>query len=243
MSFPLGLGDALAVFALVALAASVQASVGFGLGLISAPLLFLIYPPLVPGPLMAATILLALLIAFRERGAIDVSGLGFALAGRVVGTLVAAFVLSTLSAKAFDVLFAGLVLLGVALSTSSLHVTPGPVSATAAGALSGFMGTLSSIGGPPMALLYQWESAARLRGTLSGFFVIGSSLSIAALAIVGRYGSEEVVLSIYLLPAICAGFLASKWIQKAMERFGARPLILWLSFLAAIGVLYRVLGG
>jgi len=239
LSFPLEPGEALAVFALVAIGSCVQASVGFGLGLIAAPLLFLIFPPLVPGPLMASSIALTLLIAFREREAIDFSGLGFAFAGRIVGTLLAALVWNTLPSDQFDYLFAALVLLGVALSFSSLRIDPKPAAASAAGALSGFMGTLSSIGGPPMALLYQRESGARIRGTLSGHFVIGALVSLAALAAIGRYGWAEIILSIGLVPAVLAGYLASSWVRESVDRVGARPFVLGLSVVAAIGILYR----
>jgi len=124
VSFPLEPGAALAVFALVAVGSCVQASVGFGLGLIAAPLLFLIYPPLVPGPLMASSIALTLLIAFRERESIDFAGLGFAFAGRIVGTLVAALVWITLPSENFDFVFAGLVLLGVALRLRRARLAP-----------------------------------------------------------------------------------------------------------------------
>jgi len=188
---------------------------------------------------MASSIALTLLIAFRERGAIDLSGLGFAVFGRILGTLAAALVWLVLPSGSFDYLFASLVLLGVALSLSSLRVDPNPTTATAAGALSGFMGTLSSIGGPPMALLYQRQSGPRIRGTLSGHFVIGALISLVALAAVGRYGREEIILSIELIPAILAGYLASGWVRESVDRVGARPFVLGLSVLAAIGILYR----
>jgi uncharacterized membrane protein YfcA len=239
VSFPFEPGAAFAIFALVAIGSCVQASVGFGLGLIAAPLLFLIYPPLVPGPLMASSLALTLLIAFREREAIDFAGLGFAFAGRIVGTLLAAFVWITLPSENFDLVFAGLVLLGVALSLSSLRIDPNPATAGAAGALSGFMGTLSSIGGPPMALLYQRESGPRIRGTLSGHFVLGALVSLAALTAVGQYGRTEIILSIWLVPATLAGFAASPWIRESVDRAGARPFVLGLSILAALGILYR----
>ncbi len=239
VSFPLEPGAALAVFALAAIGSCVQASVGFGLGLIAAPLIFLIHPPLVPGPLMASSVALTLLIAFREREAIDFAGLGFAFAGRIVGTLAAALVWITLPSENFDFVFAGLVLLGVALSLSSLRIDPNPVTTSAAGALSGFMGTLSSIGGPPMALLYQRASGPRIRGTLSGHFVIGALVSLSALAVIGRYGRAEIILSIWLVPAVLAGFAASPLIRKSVDRAGARPFVLGLSILAAIGILYR----
>jgi uncharacterized membrane protein YfcA len=239
LSFPLDPAAALAVFALVAFGSCIQSSVGFGLGLIAAPFLFLIYPPLVPGPLMASSIALTLLIALREREAIDFHGLGFAVAGRILGTLAAALVWTVLPSENFDFLFAALVLLGVAISLSSLRVEPKPTTAAAAGALSGFMGTISSIGGPPMALLYQREHGPRIRGTLSGHFVIGALISLVALAAVGQYGRAEIILSIELLPAIVAGYLASGWIRESVDRVGARPFVLGLSVLAAVGILYR----
>jgi uncharacterized membrane protein YfcA len=238
LSFPIEPGAAIAIFALVAIGSCVQASVGFGLGLIAAPFLFLIYPSLIPGPLMASSVALTLLMAFRERNAIDFAGLGFAFAGRIVGTLLAALVWIILPSENFDFLFAGLVLLGVALSLSGLPIDPNPATASAAGLLSGFMGTLTSIGGPPMALLYQRESGPRIRGTLSGHFVIGALVSLVALAAVGRYGRAEIILSIWLVPAILAGYVTSGRIRKSVDRAGARPFILGLSVLAALGILY-----
>ena len=53
------------MFAVVVLASSVQASLGFGLGLIAAPVLLLIDAQLVPGPLMASGIVLTAAIAYR----------------------------------------------------------------------------------------------------------------------------------------------------------------------------------
>ncbi len=90
-----------------------------------------------------------------------------------------------------------------------------------------------------MALLYQRASAARIRGTLSGHFVIGALVSLVALAAVGRYGRVEINLSIALVPAILVGYLASGWIRETVERAGVRPLVLGLSVLAALGILYR----
>jgi uncharacterized membrane protein YfcA len=188
---------------------------------------------------MASSVALTLLIAFRERESIDFTGLGFAFAGRIAGTLVAALVWVALPSEKFDFVFAGLVLLGVALSLSSLRIDPNPATASAAGALSGFMGTLSSIGGPPMALLYQRASGPRIRGTLSAHFVIGALVSLAALAAVGRYGRAEIILSIWLVPGVLAGFAASPWVRESVDRAGARPFVLGLSILAALGILYR----
>ena len=72
-----------------------QGAAGFGLGLIAAPILLLLDPRWVPGPLMAAGIGLTVLVAYRERADIDMMGLRFAFVGRTVGTVAAALVLTT----------------------------------------------------------------------------------------------------------------------------------------------------
>ena len=82
-------------------------------------------------------------------------------------------------------------LYSVLLSASGLQLLPTPRSLIGAGTLSGFMGTTSSIGGPPMALLYQGTEGIRLRGTLAVFFTIGVLISLVALTAVGRFGLRE----------------------------------------------------
>jgi len=51
----------------------IQGSVGFGLGLITVPLLTLIDPLFVPGPLLLSVLLLSFLMSSREKHAADSS--------------------------------------------------------------------------------------------------------------------------------------------------------------------------
>jgi len=225
----------------VAAAAALQASLGFGLGLLAAPLLILIHPALVPGPLIAGGIVLTLWVTLAERAEVDWSGLRFLVAGRLVGSILAAGVLSTLSQRVFDGVFGALVLLAVGLSLGRSQVVPTPRLASLAGLLSGFMSTLCSIGGPPMALLYQSAAAGRLRGTLSAQFVLGGAISIAALASIGRFGSEEWILTLWLVPPILLGLIVAGRLHWLLEGGRARPLVLALSACAALAVLARAI--
>jgi hypothetical protein len=52
-------------------------------------------------------------------------------------------------------------------------------------AIAGVMGTATSIGGPPMALVWQGHQGSRLRGTMSAFFMIGSAVSLVSLGVAG----------------------------------------------------------
>ncbi len=126
---------------------------------------------LVRCPILFCGLALTILMSYRERQAMDLSGLKWGVVGRFLGTIVAAAVLTNVAKKEMTLAFGVLVLFAVALSALGLHVNPTIWTLLSAGALSGFMGTTSNTGGPPIALCYQNAPGARLRTTISGFFV------------------------------------------------------------------------
>ena len=63
-----------------------------------------------------------------------------------------------------------------------MHFRPSDRSLMVAGLASGFAGTTTGVGGPPMALTYQNSDPATMRSTISAFFSIGSVMSVTALA-------------------------------------------------------------
>ena len=228
-----------ATTAVIAAGALLQGTIGFGLALLAAPLLYLIDPRLVPGPLMVSSLVLTLLMARREWHAVQGRDLGWSLTGRVAGTMAAVAVLSVISAEGMDLLFGGLVLAAVGLTAVGVTLRPTPGMLVTAGAASGFMGTMTSIGGPPIALVYQHEAAARVRGTLSAFFVVGVVISIAALALVGRFGMLEVRLGGLLLPGTLLGFWLSQHTTPRLDDRHIRPALLAVSAGAALLVMFR----
>lgn len=206
----------------VAVGALVQGAVGFGLALLSAPLLVLIEPRLVPGPLIFAGLALTVGMAVRERTAIHVGGVGWALAGRVPGTVVGAAVLTALATRTLSIVLGALVLAAVAMTAFGPRIRPGRLVLLFAGVVSGFMGTTASIGGPPVAMVYQHESGARIRATLSAYFTFGATMSLVALAAIGRFGTWELATAIALLPGVLFGAAlaerATPWLDAGRTR-------------------------
>ncbi len=225
--------------AAVTIGATLQGSIGFGLGLFSVPFLLLIEPQLIPGPLLLSAVSLTLLLAHRERRAIDLPVLTWAVLGRLLGVTGAAVALTLLSDRTLGITFGVLVLAAVAMSASGLHIRVSPTSLLGAGTLSGFMATTASIGGPPIALLLQRESGPRIRGTLSAFFLIGVAMSLVGLAIVGRFGIGEVLLAVTLVPGILLGFLFSRHVARTLDRGYIRASVLMISAAAGLVVLLR----
>jgi len=235
----LGASDVALSVAIVAAGSALQASIGFGVALVAAPLLVIVDRRFVPGPLLAAALLLTVIMAVRERAAIDVHGLRAAVWGRLLGTPPAALLVGAVSSRTFDLVFGLLVLSAVGVSLVHRAVTPTRRSVFLASVASGFMGTASSIGGPPLALVYQNADGPRLRSTLATLFAMGSVLSITALAAVGRFGAPELVRAAVLLPGVVLGVAASGPLARALDRAAARPFVLGLSGLAALAVLGR----
>ncbi len=221
----------------VATGAMAQGALGFGLGLLAAPVLALLDAELVPGPLLIVALVLTVLVARGERGKLDVRGVGWAVAGRVPGSVVGAIAVVTLATDVLVVVFALSVLAGVALSVVGWDVRPTPVTLVTAGAASGVMGSITSIGGPPMALVYQHRSGPELRSTLALFFVFGSALSIVLLTVAGEIDSSDLRRAAAFMPAMLVGFAASRRLGHLLDRGFMRPAILWFSAIASVMVL------
>jgi uncharacterized membrane protein YfcA len=203
----------LAVFA----ASCMQASIGFGMGMLAAPIVALVDTSLVPGMLILSAMVVTLLVVVRERQSLDLKGAGWALAGRIPGTLAGAWLLLVLPERGLALMLAAVVLLGVVLATAGWTPRVRPYSLALAGATSGLLGTATAIGGPPMALIMQGNSGARLRGTMSAFFLVGSAMSIAILVATGSIARNTVDVFLWLIPATVLGYVASRYVNRLMD--------------------------
>ena len=122
-----------------------------------------------------------------------------------------------------------------------MRLGPGPRTLLFAGLLSGIMGTTSSLGGPPLAMVYQHSPGDRLRGTLGGFFVIGCLMSLLGVAAVGRLGFYELAWGAALLPAVGLGFVVSSRLTPWVDRGYTRPAVLAVAAVGGVSVLIRQL--
>ncbi len=224
---------------IVALGAMVQGSIGFGLNVVGAPLLVLIDTRFVPGPTLVAALVLTVLVGVRERGAVDRSGFWWIFLGRIPASVAAALLVSALPERGIAFALAAVVLVGVGMSLVGWRIPRTPANVVAVGAVSGAMGTLSSVGGPPIALIYQDARGRELRGTLAAVFTVGAFVSIGLLAAVGRFGERELLISLVLVPGVVIGFIASIWTAPLLDRHALRPAILALSALSAVAAVLR----
>jgi uncharacterized membrane protein YfcA len=223
----------------VAFAACVQASVGFAYALLAAPMLALVSPDLVPGPVLVSSFALSALTALREHASVDWRGVGLALVGRLPGAVVAGSIVSLLPRASFELIFGSVVIVAVLVSALGKGVRATTPALLVAGFASGVMGTLTSVGGPPIALVYQHAQGPELRATLNAFFALGSLVSLAVLAGAGEFSREQALMGIAMLPAVAVGFACSAFTRDAIDRGRARSAVLALAAASSLAVMLR----
>ncbi|MDT0268152.1 sulfite exporter TauE/SafE family protein [Streptomyces sp. DSM 44915] len=223
----------------VFLGSALQSSIGLGLGLLGAPVLALLEPSLLPGALVITSMVLPMLGVASEWRDVDWRGLAWALPARVPGALLGAWLVGQLAPAALAGTVGAMVLLAVAASLWRVRVAVRPWSLLAAGALGGVTGTATSIGGPPLALLYQHERPARVRATLAAFFLFGGAISLAALLAAGQLTGRQAGYGLAATPLMVGGFLLGRSLRTRVDAGALRALLLTVVALAGAGLLLR----
>ncbi|MBF0153291.1 MAG: sulfite exporter TauE/SafE family protein [Magnetococcales bacterium] len=225
---------------LVLLGATVQGSVGFGFGLVVAPVAMLVLPELVPGSVTFVSLVITLILAIRERKTMGrPTGLFWILLGLLPGYWLGSRALLLLPPGQMAYFFGGMVLVAVGISFSGVRIHPQPVTLMSAGLLTGIMSITTTMGGPPQAIALQELPGPRLRGTLAISFTIGSLISLSMLHAIQRFGSVELWYGLRLLPFAILGIVLSAPLAHWLDRGGTRIAVLLLAALAGMVVIVR----
>ena len=233
-----------AAFAVVAtavtLGALVQGAVGLGLGLVAAPVVTLVDHRLMPDVMLWLAAFYPLLTLAHEGRHVDWHGLGWAFSGRVPGTVA---VVSYVSGGWLGLLV-GVMVLAAVLLTWKVFTLPRrrPVLA-GMGVVSGITGTATSIGGPPLALVYQDVSGPRLRATMGAYFVGGGLLSLGGLAVAHELDRRSAVWALGLAPFLLLGFALAGLVRRYVDAGRTRAAVLIVCAASAVALVTRSLIG
>lgn len=226
----------------VLIGAFVQGGIGLGVGLVGSPVAAIVDPSVMPVAILFAAVVLPLLTLATEWRHVDVRGAGIALAGRVCGTLVAVWLLAGLPPRPLGIAVGVMVLLAVGLSFSRLRIAATPATLAGAGAIAGVTGTTTSIGGPPLALVYQDAPGPRIRATLALFFSAGNAVSLSLLGATGHITGHDVAVGLACVPCAAAGFLLAAPFRRYLDRGRTKGFVLAVVALAGAALLVKNLG-
>ena len=221
--------------------ATVQASLGIGLGMIAAPILAITDPDFVPVAIIVAVIPLSGMTAWAERRYIDRRGVALTLGGRIPGVVLGALIISRVSTDALGIVVGISVLVAVAVSASGKKLNVGNGVLGVAGFVSGFMATATGVGGPPIALTYQHADPPTMRATISTFFAVGALMSLAALTVAGQVSSRQVELSLLVLPSTAFGMLVAARYRDRLDPAVVRSAVLAICTFSAVSLLVETL--
>ena len=192
-----------------------------------------------PDLLLCLAFVMPLVTLVREHHQVDWSGLGWSLTARVPGTVLGVLLVGWFTTRELGIAVGVMVLAGVLLTvrTIELPVTRGTL--LGAGFVSGVSGTATSIGGPPLAVLYQHRDPAQIRSTLAIFFLAGAGLSLLGLGLAGSLEASTVLLSVVMTPFLVVGFLLSRLLGRVVPSRHIRSGVLLVCAASAVVLLAR----
>ena len=225
----------------VAAGGIIQGSIGFGLSLVSVPVLAFVEPTSLPATLLILAIPFTAVMALRERSHIDVRGFWLIALGRLPGTAAAVWLLSVITEAHLSIVIGAAVIVAVVLSVVAPELEMGTSTRLVAGTVSGLMGTAAAIGGPPLALVYQHRPGPELRSTLAMSFVVGSAISLAALWASGHVELVHLTLALALLPSLAVGLFLATRIHGLLDKGWLRPTVLTFAAISGAVAIVRSL--
>jgi uncharacterized protein len=214
---------------------------GQAFGMVSAPLIALVAPGFLPTSLLLLGLTVGLTSAALDFSEINRAEALPGFTGRALGAIVAALIAANLPDVNWIAAFIGVVvLISIGLSLFGVSATIRPLTLLLAGFSAGIMGTLTAIGAPPMALLYQHHPAKRARAMQNMFFFWGMMVSLLALGWQGLIRVEHLKFALLLSPAVVLGLIIVIPLAHRFERATIRPYALALAGVSALILLGRV---
>lgn len=235
----IGLDSLLLGMLIIMSATVVQYGVGVGFGLLAGPLLALLNIEFVPVPVLILTFITSVSAALAEWRLVKVDQLKSCVGGRILGSILAAMLLGFMpDEKSFMLMFGVVVGIMVLVSVGGLKIPFNLVTIGLAGFVSGVTATITSVGGPPMAAVYQNQKPKDARPTLQVFFAMGSFASFMVLVIMGYVKTTDFLIATCLLPGTIAGFLLGPKLRPFFDK-NFRPWILGIAAIASVLLIQR----
>lgn len=232
---------ALGALAVFTLASAGQAVTGFGLALISVPLLALLADPV--SAVVAATavgVVFTSFAAYTEREHLDTAVAGRFIGAGLLGLPLGLAALRLLSADQLTLLMAAVLATLVALMAAQVRLPGGRGPQLGAGVVSGALLTSTGMNGPPLVVVLH---AARMapqpfRATLQAVFSIQGLVALGAFTATGAVSATAALLAGAGVLGIPLGWVVGERCFRALSPETFRRVV--LALLAATAVVAAV---
>lgn len=174
------------------------------------------------------------MMVLRDRAHLQFEQVSWAMVGGFIGVILAGVILKVASKDQFELTFGLLILIAVFISILGYTPKVNKISNTIAGFTSGLMGTITAVGGPPMALLYQHGDIKNIKANLTAFFLFLNIVAIVTLALVGQITLSTLAIVVCSLPGMAIGFYISTQAHSIVNAHTIRQWILVLCTITSI---------
>ncbi|MCZ2860401.1 sulfite exporter TauE/SafE family protein [Blastococcus sp. VKM Ac-2987] len=227
----------------VLVASIVQTATGMGFGLLAGPLVLLVQPALVPGPLLVGTLASLLPVLWRERAALEFAAMRGAMLASVPGVVAGLGLVQVIDGRVLGITVGVVVLAACGAALAGIRLPGGRGALTVAGFTSGALSTVAATPGPPLVLTYRAPTPAAQRANLSLFFVGTTVLSLAVLVAGGELSGTGLGSGAVLVPFVLLGYAAAGPLRRRLALPAMRRAALVLCVVSGAALLVRSLAG
>jgi uncharacterized membrane protein YfcA len=240
-------GALVGVTIVVALAATVQLSAGFGFGLAAVPLLSIV---LDAHDAVVVALTLATFTngyqAWTGRRDADRGVAGRLLAGAAVGLPVGLIVFLRVDDRVLGAIIGVAVLVAVVVIALGLDLRhAGPGLDVAGGVLSGAMTMSAGVNGPPLVFVLQARhfDPLRFRATITSVFFVLDVVSVVVFSATGDLDAEVLTAVAAALPGLAVGAAAGVALRRHLDARRFRILVLSLLTVAGTSAIAAAIRG
>jgi hypothetical protein len=229
--------------AVVTLATFVQFATGSGFGVLGGPLLLLVDPRLVPGPLLVLTLVVMTGVVVVERKGLRHLDLAWAAAGAVPAAVLAVWVAHLMDRRVSEIVVGTAIAIGLLAGLARRTVPQNRATLAAAGVLGGALSTIAATPGPPVVMVYRTDDVSRYRANLSLFFVVTTVVSLVTYGVSGGLDRTDMVTGAWLLPGVVVGTAISRVVVRRIPSRAVRPAALALCFVSSASLVLSAIAG
>lgn len=233
----------LLALAAVTLSTFIQFATGSGFGILGGPLLLLISPTLVPGPLLLLTLVVMAAVVWTERRGLKHVDLAWAAIGAVPAAVGALWLVRVMDEQVTELVVGVAIAAGVIAGLAGWQVRQTRATLLAAGVLGGALSTIAATPGPPVVVVYRADDVSRYRANLSLFFLATTIVSLGTFIISGDLGHNDVVVAGWLLPGVLVGGIVAHFLVRLIPASSIRPAALALCLISSISLIGSALLG
>ena len=226
------------------LGSTVLSTVGFGIGISTAPLLLLVIEAqTVVVVVNTVSLVLFALIIVQTRRHLRVREFVPMIVAGAIGAPIGVFVLGALGGSALSIGITGLVVLFTvslrfgALETLTRRRSVGPLVGLSVGALLAGFG----IGGPLVAvyLLARQLHSQAVRGQLALYFLVVESVAVVGYAVTGLFTTERLALIAIAVPPVVLGYVLGSALVARMSETRFRQTVVGVILVTSAVILVR----